>query len=187
MIPTAPTGVVLVLLLAFVSARPQAPTAASEDAKYAYKGPIYKPEDPNVYVYDPNNPNKAWNYPVNAEATPAVSVARSAAPYVGDKAARANIRTIQLRQNSAPALPVVQQFPVAARATAIPQFPVAAIAPALPQSPVAARAPALPQFPVAARAPALPQFPPAVNPQPVVFRSPASTFPANQPFTAFNH
>ena len=175
MIPTAPTGVVLVLLLAFVSARPQAPTAASEDAKYAYKGPIYKPEDPNVYVYDPNNPNKAWNYPVNAEATPAVSVARSAAPYVGDKAARANIRTIQLRQNSAPALPVVQQFPVAARATAIPQFPVAATAPALPQSPVAARAPALPQFPA------------AVNPQPVVFRSPASTFPANQPFTAFNH
>ena len=175
MMPTATTGVIFVLLLAFVIARPQAPTAASEDAKYAYKGPLFKPEDPNVYVYDPKNPNKAWNYPVNTDAAPAVSVARFAAPNAGNKAARENIRTIQLRQSSAPALPVVQQFPVVASASVLPQFPVAA------------RAPALPQFPVAARAPALPQFPVAVNSQPVVFRSPASTSPVIQPFTAFSY
>lgn len=60
----------LALLAAATSAMPQT-NQAKEDAAYAYTGPLYKPADADVYVYDPANPNKVWNYPLSKFYVPA--------------------------------------------------------------------------------------------------------------------
>ena len=181
--PQAPT--------AAVSGRPQAPTAASEDAKYAYKGPIYKPADPNVYVYDPREPAKAWSYYPNKQETPSfgvISLNRAAAPVrsqyaaapTAARAAQGTFRNIQLQQAAASA-PFPAQFPVVSRGAApFPaQFPVVS----------SGAVPFPAQFPVVSSGAA---------PFPAQLRQPANTvritntntqhLPSvpNQPFTAFN-
>ena len=65
----------LALLAAATTGRPQnvnsENSASTDAAAYAYTGPLYVPADKNVYVYDPANPNKVWNYPLDTFYVPA--------------------------------------------------------------------------------------------------------------------